>query len=99
MVLLRSAFWLGVGYLVVHPGPVDIRQTAGDISATALAMGQRLIVQQIAADECGNAGCTPILAAMLTSKLSTEPPGSGLLQEITLHQPAPVPPPRPDWAG
>ncbi|HUV32600.1 MAG TPA: hypothetical protein VMW31_03435 [Devosiaceae bacterium] len=99
MVLLRSAFWLGVGYFVVQSGQVDARRSAEELSAGALALGQRFVVEQIAASECDAIECTAILAAMLTSKSSTEPQSSGLQQDLILNLVAPAPPPRPEWAG
>ena len=95
--LLRSAFWLGVGYLVIHPTAIDFRQAA-DATKDVLGFGQSAVVQQVASN-CADAECIEILAAILTSNASTEPPGSVLLQDVTLNPPAPVPPPRPHWAG
>lgn len=97
--LFRSAFWLGVGYLVVQSGHVDVGQTASELSASVTALGKRMVVEQMLADECDTVECHVILAAMLTSKSSTEPPGSELQRDIILTPRVPAPPPRPDWAG
>jgi hypothetical protein len=56
MFVLRSAFWLTIGFLIVAPhGAADLGATATalkDEAVTAgLAAGQRLIVSQIAAPD------------------------------------------------
>lgn len=99
MVLLRSAFWLGVGYLVVTSGHPDLQRAGPDLADDALSVGRSLIVEQALASQCESGPCTQILAAILTSKKSTGPLGSELQQGVTPDLAAPTPPPRPDWLG
>ncbi len=99
MVLLRSAFWLGVGYLVVTSGHPDLQRAGQDLTAGALQAGGSLIAEQALAGQCESGPCTEILAAILTSKKSTGPLGSELQQDLTPDLVAPTPPPRPEWLG
>lgn len=99
MVLLRSAFWLGVGYVVVTSGHPDLQRAGQDLTAGALQAGGSLIAEQALAGPCESGPCTEILAAILTSKKSTGPAGSELLQDLTPDLAAPTPPPRPEWLG
>ena len=92
----RSVFWLTVAYMVIKPG-ADLPD-AGALSAQAMAAGSKVIAEQIKAIECDSfqcAGGKAIAAAAFQS-----PPSVGLpMHEQPTISPAPIPRPRPDWAG
>jgi hypothetical protein len=92
----RSVFWLTVAYMVIKPG-VDFAD-AQALSAQAVTSGQHVIAEQIQAIECDSFQCVggkAIAAAVLQPSLPVGTPmHSGPTERL-----APIPRPRPDWAG
>lgn len=99
MFLLRSAFWLGLAFMVMMPHDTDLGASAGALSAKAMAAGEKLIVEQIGQVPCTSitcAGSQAMLAALITSTSSA---GTPMHQTPVTIDPIPVPRPRPDTAG
>jgi hypothetical protein len=101
MFLVRSAFWLTLAFIAIHPKDVDLGATASALSGQAMAAGQKLVVAQILNNDCSLVGCPAIAktaAAPLTASVTT--PSVGLsMQGSSAVRPVPFPRPRPDWMG
>lgn len=94
--VVRSVFWLTVAYMVIKPG-VDFVD-AQAMSAQAMAAGQQVIAEQIQAIECDSFQCVGGKAVMAAALQSS--PSVGLPMHVEpMTGPAPIPRPRPDWAG
>ena len=98
MFLLRSAFWLTVAFIALAPHGVDLRGAAGEMSADALAAGQRLIVGQILSADCHTLQCTGG-KAILTAVAGTASPSVDTTMQDSSNAPVPFPRPRPDRMG
>lgn len=97
MLILRSAFWLTVAFVVIAPKNVDLGATANDFSSRAVAAGQQVIVEQILKTECSTVECIgtkAVVAAVLP-----EIPSSDTSMQDSSNNPVPFPRPRPDWMG
>jgi hypothetical protein len=94
--VVRSVFWLTLAYIVIKPA-VDLPD-ANALSAQAMAAGSRVIAEQIQTIECDSFECIggkAIAAAALQPSPSVGVP-------MHVQSPtnlAPLPRPRPDWAG
>lgn len=98
MFLVKSAFWLTVAFIVIHPNDVDLGATAASMSSRAMAAGQQMIVAQILKSDCPLLNCAtakPSLAVATTANPSTDSP----MQDSSVSSAAPVPRPRPHWMG
>jgi hypothetical protein len=95
-VVVRSVFWLTVAYMVIKPG-VDLPD-AHAMSAHALAAGQQVIAEQIQSIECDSFQCVGG-KAVIAAALQPSPPVGTPMHESPTRHPAPIPRPRPDWAG
>lgn len=94
--VVRSVFWLSVAYMVIKPGvPLP---DAGEMSAQAMAAGQRVMAEQIQAIECDSFQCAGS-KALAAAALSASPSVGLPMHEQPTIGPAPYPRPRPDWAG
>lgn len=101
MFLLRSAFWLTLAFVVIHPRDVDLGATASAISSRAVSTGQQIVVGQLLGSSCPLFTCaTPgaSRAVPRTASLATQQVGSPM-QDLPISRPAPFPRPRPDWMG
>jgi hypothetical protein len=94
--VVRSVFWLTVAYMVIKPG-VDFVD-AQAMSAQAMAAGQQVIAEQIQAIECDSFQCVGG-KAIASAALQSSPLVGTPMHESPTHGPAPIPRPRPDWAG
>lgn len=97
MFLLRSAFWLTVAFMLIAPKDVDLGQRAQELSAQAVAAGQKVVVSQILSSDCSTIECAggkAVLAAVTTKFPSVELP-----MQDNSNTPVPFPRPRPDWMG
>jgi hypothetical protein len=57
MFLVKSAFWLTVAYLVIHPDPGTLAGAAKSASSQALAAGRQLVATELVQNPCLLAGC------------------------------------------
>lgn len=89
MFIVRSAFWLAVAYMLIKPG-VDFDPTAAD---RAMAAGQQVIVQQIAAIECDSLQCVGG-KAMLAAAIPNPPSIGKPMHVPPMVQDVPYPRPR-----
>ena len=97
MFVLRSAFWLGVAFLVMAPKGTDFGAAATDLSQQAMAAGQQLIVTEILQNDCNTIECLggkAAIATVLTSVPSIDPS-----MQDSSNSPVPFPRPRPDRMG
>lgn len=99
--VVRSVFWLALAYMVIKPG-VDLPD-ANALSAQAMAAGSRVIAEQISTIECDSFQCAggKALAAHTLDTITPHPspPVATPMHEQATANLAPVPRPRPDWAG
>jgi ABC-type siderophore export system fused ATPase/permease subunit len=97
MFIVRSAFWLGLAFVLMAPKGTDFGAAATDLSQQAMAAGQQLIVSQIANTNCDTIECLggkAVIATVLTEVPSIDPS----MQDLS-SSPVPFPRPRPDWMG
>lgn len=97
MFIVRSAFWLGLAFLVMAPKGTDFGAAATDLSQQAMAAGQQMIVSQILANECNTIECLGGKAAIAT--VLTKVPSIDPSMQDSSNSPVPFPRPRPDWMG
>ena len=98
MFVLRSAFWLGVMFLIVAPKDFDVGKTASEASEQALSVGRQVVVSQVLAGECDTLECAGGKAALAVLAGSKFPSVDKPMQ-ITSNNPVPLPRPRPDRMG
>ncbi|QQR35672.1 hypothetical protein JI749_15170 [Devosia oryziradicis] len=94
--VVRSVFWLTVAYMVIKPG-VDFAD-AQQVSSQAMAAGQQVIAEQIQAIDCDSLQCLGG-KAVIAAALQTSPPVGTPMHALPPTRTAPIPRPRPDWAG
>jgi hypothetical protein len=97
MFIVRSAFWLGVAFLVMAPKGTDFGAAATDLSQQAMAAGQQVIVSQILENDCTTIECLggkAVIATVLTKVPSIDPS-----MQDSSNSPVPFPRPRPDRMG
>jgi hypothetical protein len=94
--VVRSVFWLTVAYMVIKPG-VDFAD-AQRLSAEAMTAGQQVIAEQIQAIDCNSFQCVGGKAVIAAAFQSSPPVGTPMHESPTIRS-APIPRPRPDWAG
>jgi hypothetical protein len=93
MFLLRSAFWLGVGFLVVKPFALDA-QTTNAIADEMLDSGRQIAIEQTQSFDCKDITCATVKTAALVSLQNASAPK---IKEIA--KASPTPPARPAWAN
>jgi len=101
MFLVRSAFWLTVAFVALHPHDVDLGATASAVADQAMAAGQQVIAQQIAGNRCLiiAVGCPPPDGhATPRAAVAAAAPVVAASPKITTVMPV-VPRPRPAWLG
>jgi hypothetical protein len=102
MFLIRSAFWLTVAFVAMHPKDMNLGAAASAVASQAAAAGQQVIVSQLAANGCLVIRCPdanqPVTSGLaeLASSLSTSTRAMTL--PIVAVKPV-VPRPRPAWMG
>ena len=98
MFLLRSAFWLTIGFILVAPRDADLSQVARSLSTDAVAAGQQLIVGELLKTECSTLECAGG-KAVLTSLVAPSSPSAAAPASDAANPLVPIPRPRPDWMG
>lgn len=100
MFLVRSAFWLTLAFIVIHPKDMDLGAAANQLSGQAMAAGQRLVVAQVLNPDCPLLQCAaarpvpaPMQAAVPTPSVGPSLEGSSASRSV------PFPRPRPSWMG
>lgn len=97
MFILRSSFWLVIGFLVIKPFAFEPELAGKALASAALNSASEFVVQNADQLDCTDIGCnsvkTLVVASALASKPVTEPVQFDGMATF------PVPPPRPDWAG
>ena len=73
MLLLRSAFWLTVAFVVMKPH-ADVGAGIDSLSAQAFAAGQQMIAEQVRSPDCVSLDCQGrrAISAMFTSNPSSD---------------------------
>jgi len=95
-VVLRSAFWLTLAYLVIKPG-VGLPDPA-EMSAQAMAFGSQALAAQVETIECTDLTCAGG-KSVLAAALQNTPPASIPMHVELASDPVPFPRARPDRAG
>ncbi|MBD8065361.1 hypothetical protein IC608_07730 [Devosia sp. PTR5] len=93
--LLRSAFWLTLAFMVIRPG-FDVQQAAASVSADALSRGSQFVASQIDAIECQDFTCASG-KAIAAAALTPAPPAAAPMHDDVAA--VPFPKPRPGYAG
>lgn len=94
MFLARSAFWLGVAYLVIHPGAGDIAGAARSASSQIAAASRQAVAQGM--QHCATSDCIGVAITALT----VAAPALTRTHQGPADVPvAPVPRPRPARLG
>jgi hypothetical protein len=85
--LLRSAFWLTIGFLIVAPHGVDLGATAGAMKDRAVEAGSKFVVSQVLA----NSGAAALLSpsAVSTSLSAALPMQDSPAATIVFPRPRP----------
>lgn len=100
MFVLRSAFWLTAAFIVIAPtAGADIgemgRKAGNDIARESSA----IVSAGLTAADCRTLECE-VGRAAVSGFLNASTQSSIIpMQDAPLAGPAPVPPPRPDWAN
>lgn len=101
MFLVRSAFWLTVGFMIVAPTMgADMGAVAGHTASQIAVESQQALTEGVKGIACESVECA-IGRAVVVGALETNAVQSSLspMQDAPSAGPAPVPPPRPDWAS
>lgn len=91
MFLVRSAFWLTIGFMLVAPTVGADIDTMGEKAGRIAQESQQALATGVKAIECDSLECMvgrAVVVGALESNATAPAPN-----------PAPVPPPRPDWAS
>jgi len=96
-VVIRSVFWLTVAFMVIRPG-VDLPDGQA-LAAQTLAAGSQVVSKQIESIECADLGCIGGKTVIAAALRPSTPPVGLPMHAMPTKDPAPIPRPRPDWAG
>lgn len=100
MFLIRSAFWLGLAFVVLQPQDWDLGQRARELGTRALDAGRQVAVEQVRNVDCATMECVGGKAIILASNHENSPsPQASTMQDSPSLTLAPVPRPRPVWMG
>jgi len=99
MFLIRSAFWLGLAMIVIQPQGWDLGAKADALSTAAVDAGKQVVIQQVMNTPCDSIECVGGKALLLASGNSNNPSQASTMQDSLSLKLAPVPRPRPAWAG
>lgn len=101
MFLVRSAFWLTVGFMLVAPTVgADVGTVAGQTASQIAIESQQALTEGVKGISCESVECV-IGRAVVVGALETNAAPSSLspMQDTPYAGPAPAPPRRPDWAS
>ncbi len=96
MFLVRSAFWLGLAFIVIKPVDIDLKASANAASEIATNAGKQIIIDQLTSNQCDNMQCgsgkilTLAQATFANDKLLINKPNNISLSEKN----TPIPRPR-----
>jgi hypothetical protein len=100
MFLVRSAFWLGLAFVVLQPHGLEIGAGAAALfGAKAANAGQEIAAAQVAKLHCDTLECAGGKAALIASGLTVNPSQASTMQDSPSLKLAPVPRPRLARAG
>ena len=91
MFLVKSAFWLTVAFIAIHPGDADIRATATALTDQAMAAGQQIVVQQILKSNCPLGQCIAPKPALAVAANSSSASVGLTTQDPPALRSAPIP--------
>lgn len=95
-VVVRSVFWLTLAYMVIKPG-VELAD-ASRMSEQAMQAGRQVVAEQVQNIECDSFQCLGG-KAVVAAALQVPPSAGTPMHETPAISLAPIPRPRPDWAG
>jgi hypothetical protein len=100
MFLVRSAFWLTVAFMTIHPQSVDVGAAATTLSNQALDAGKSIVVAQVTGAECAPLRCAASDSSAAMPQVAAPPFQVDLdVRNSPSPGPAPYPRPRPSWMG
>lgn len=98
MFVLRSIFWLAIGFILVAPRGTDLGGEARELSSAAMAASQQMIVDTILETDCNTLQCVGG-KAVLTSLVAPPSPSGAAPVLDSATDVVPLPRPRPDRMG
>lgn len=99
MFLVRSAFWLGLAFVIIQPQGMDFGAKANAIGSSVTSAGQDALLQQVDLVPCSSFECAGGKAVLLASDIMNNSSQASTMQDSLSLKLAPVPRPRPDWAS
>jgi hypothetical protein len=97
MFLVRSAFWLTVAFLTIHPQTLDVGAAATALSNQAVDAGKRVVVAEVLGADCTGLRCAlPAAPAVVPARIAA-PAVAATARLSPSQSPAPYPRPRPRW--
>jgi hypothetical protein len=99
MFLVRSAFWLTIAFIAIHPSNIDFGATARAAADQAVTAGQHLVVAEILKNDCSLSPCGQAVRPVAIAASTPAPSVDLTMQDSSAISPAPFPRPRPDWMG
>jgi hypothetical protein len=102
MFLVRSAFWLTVAFLTIHPQNVDVGAAATALSNQAVDAGKRVVVAQMLGTNCPALSCALPQGRTAQAPVTVPMPAPAVATTAKFTpsaSPAPYPRPRPRWLG
>lgn len=99
MFLIRSTFWLGLALVVLQPQGWNLDAQAGALSAGIVDSGRQTTSRHLMNIACDSIECVGSKALLLAANLKNNPSQASTMQDSLSLNLAPVPRPRPDWAG
>ena len=91
MFLIRSAFWLTIGFILVAPHGTDLGAAASAVKDQAITAGRQMVMSQLIAT-----AAPEVLEAPPTV---SNTPSIDLPMQDSPKSSIPFPRPRPDWMG
>jgi len=99
MFLVRSAFWLGLAFVIIQPQGMDFGAKASAIGSSVTRSGQEAFVQHLDSLDCNSLKCAGGKAVLLASGNRNNSSQASTMQDSQSLTLAPVPRPRPDRAS